>query len=164
MREGRWKTWKAAAYLIVLSAGAFGLLRIVFRTHHECELCERPIHPPTAFRAVVDGREVWTCCARCGLSTCAGGGRVEEASATDYPTGRKVPAQSCVYVEGSDLTPCCSPEAIVDRDKITCGKCFDRCYPSVIAFSLPGEAIKFMQAHGGKLVGFETVLKELKGQ
>lgn len=161
------KAWSPKAVLLaaVGAAAALGLAAVLLRggKGSECELCLRPVHEPTAFSVEVGGREVWACCARCGLSIHREGeGRTARAVATDFPTGRRVPAESCVYVEGSDLAPCCSPETIVVGAKVACGKCFDRCYPSVIAFADPKEALAYAKEHGGTIVSFETLLRELK--
>ncbi|MBI4583537.1 MAG: hypothetical protein HY717_05905 [Planctomycetes bacterium] len=155
--------WLAVLALVVAGAGAYLYLDRGLPEHHPCELCERPIHHETAFSLVVGGKEAWACCARCGLSLCrSGGGQVAAAIATDYPSGRRVNAERCVFVEGSDLAPCCSPNAIVVGEKTPCGKCFDRCYPSVIAFLNPKEALAFSREHGGRMVSFETLVREFK--
>ena len=148
--------------LAVLGSGAFLWWRHANPEPSLCEMCERPIHRPTAFSALVDGRKIWACCPRCGLSACAGGHEAREAEATDHTTGKVVPAESCVYVVGSSLTPCCSSEVIVMGEKIPCGRCFDRCYPSAIAFSATDKALQFIKEYGGKLLPFDTLLKELR--
>src|SRR5262245_14786327 len=90
-----------------------------------CQLCERPIHRQTAFSAVIGGQKAWACCARCGLSFFRPGQEVIGAEATDYSTGTLVNAEKCVYVEGSDVAPCCSASVIIVGEKTSCGKCFD---------------------------------------
>ncbi|MBI1853899.1 MAG: hypothetical protein HYR85_26475 [Planctomycetes bacterium] len=128
-----------------------------------CEVCERPIHRATAFSINVDSREVWACCPRCGLSLARGDGdRPPQARATDYPTGRLVPADHCVFVEGADIAPCCSPDVIVGAEKVPTSKCFDRCYPSAIAFEKPQDAADYSRKHGGTIVSFETLFREVK--
>ncbi len=148
--------------LVALGGGAYTLWKRANPEPSRCEMCDRPIHPPTAFSAVVDGRRIWACCPKCGLSSCAKGGEAKGLEATDYPSGKVLPAERCVYVVGSDLTPCCSPEFIVDRDKVPCGRCFDRCSPSAIAFADPEAARAFMKEHGGRTVPFEALVQELK--
>jgi hypothetical protein len=126
-----------------------------------CQLCERPIHHQTAFSAVLGGRKVWACCARCGLSFFRSGQEVLSAEATDYATGNTVSAEKCVYVEGSLVAPCCSASVIIVGEKTSCGKCFDRCYPSVIAFASPEAAYSFSREHGGRIVSFGTLTREV---
>ena len=46
-------------------------------------------------------------------------------------------------------------------EKVACGKCFDRCYPSVIAFAEAKEAFAYSQGHGGDIVSFETLAREV---
>jgi len=125
-----------------------------------CQLCERPLHQRTAFSAVVAGRKLWACGPRCGLSFWSRGQEVTGAEATDYPSGSRVDAEKCVYLEGSDVAPCCSPNAIIVGEKTSCGKCFDRCYPGVMAFASPAEAYSFSREHGGTIVSFGTLSRE----
>jgi hypothetical protein len=129
----------------------------------DCQLCTRPIHRETAFSIAVDSRRVWACCPRCGLSIVRDAGdRPTRAHATDYATGRLVPAEACVYVEGADAMPCCSPNVIVGDEKFPTAKCYDRCFPSVIAFEKAADAADYAAHHGGTIVSFETLLREIK--
>jgi hypothetical protein len=150
------------AVLALLGAAAFASWKLVAPRQPLCEICDRPIHRPTAFSAAVDGRRIWGCCPRCGISTALKGKEAKGLEATDFATGKVLPAERCVYVVGSDLTPCCSPEVLVDRDKVACGRCFDRCSPSAIAFADPKAAHAFSKEHGGRIVSFEAFVEELK--
>ena len=162
MDQNRRELLVLGVVLVSLGGGAFVWWKRSNPEPPRCEMCDRPIHRPTAFSAVVDGHRIWACCPKCGLSSCAKGKEAKGLEATDYPSGKVVPAESCVYVVESDLTPCCSPEVIVDRDKVPCGRCFDRCSPSAIAFSDPEAARVFSKEHGGRIVPFETLVQELK--
>jgi hypothetical protein len=162
MDRNRWELLVFFAVLAVLAGGAFAWWKGANPEPPRCAMCDRPIHRPTAFSGVVDGRRIWACCPRCGLSTCSRGKEAKELEATDYASGKVVPAGLCVYVVGSDLTPCCSPEVIVDRDKAACGRCFDRCFPSAIAFADPRAAAAFSKDHGGRTVPFEALVEESK--
>lgn len=162
MDRNRWELVGLAVVVVVLGCGVSALWNWVNPGPPRCEMCDRPIHRPTAFSAVVDGHRVWACCPKCGLSTCAGGGQATGLEATDYASGKIVPAERCVYVVGSDLTPCCSAKVIVDRDRVPCWRCFDHCFPSAIAFSDPEAARAFSKDHGGRSVAFETLAQEMK--
>ena len=156
--------------LVVAGALALVLLLVVWRLvaslaeePARCEICARAIHPPTAFSVQRNGAEVWACCPRCGLTILPAVPPAQPvATATDFFTGKRFPAASGFYLEGSDLTPCCSPDVIVDEAKLPCGKCFDRCYPSVIAFARAEDALRFSQDHGGQVVPFDTLVREVK--
>ena len=150
------------AVLAVLVGGSFVWWMRTSAEPPRCRACERPIHRATAFSAVVDGRRIHACCPRCGLTELPKGRRAEGIEATDFPSGKSVPAEHCTYVVGSDMTPCCAPDVIVDRDKVTCGRCFDRCNPSVIAFADPAAARDFSARHGGRTVDFRTLVLELE--
>jgi hypothetical protein len=159
MDKNRRETLIIGVVLAALAAGAVVWIIKLRGEHRTCEMCARAIPARTAFSAVVNGEKIWTCCPRCGLSS-AGRGEVKDASATDFPTGRMVPADLCVFLEGSDLTPCCSPNTIVLGEKMVCEKCFDRCYPSLIAFADGQEALRFAREHGGRVLPFSSILEE----
>jgi hypothetical protein len=152
----------AGATLAIGGLGSLVYLKVREAEPGDCRLCERKLNPRTAFCLVLDGRLTWACCPRCGLAM----GRERGwdgrgAAATDYTTGQKVKAEDAVYVRGSDLTPCCSPTVIiVGSERAVCGKCFDRCYPSLIAFASPRKAYEFTKEHGGEIVSFETLMRE----
>jgi len=144
------------AVLFLGIGGALAAFHLWPPRRPDCFLCRRPVHPPTAFSVTVDGKKIWACCPRCGCA--AYHGAAQEPEATDYATGLRFPAEKCVYVCGSDLTPCCSPDVIVVGEKVPCCKCFDRCYPSAIAFASAKDALEFSSAHGGNIVPFERLL------
>ena len=163
MERNRREVIVLGAAAVLLGAGGFAWWSRANPEPPLCGMCERPIHPPTAFSAVVDGRRIWACCPKCGLSMCSRGREARGAEATDWPSGRTAPAEKCFYVVGSDLTPCCSPEVIVVSDgKVCCSRCFDRCSPSAIAFLDAKEAVSFAKDHGGRVVPYDTLVRELE--
>jgi hypothetical protein len=82
--------------------------------------------------------------------------------ATDYATGKRIPAEQCVYVEGSEIMPCCAPGSAPGRDGMPAVQCYDRCFPSTIAFASPEQALRFSKEHGGMIVPFQTLTDEAK--
>jgi hypothetical protein len=72
-------------------------------------------------------------------------------------------AATCVYVVASRIVPCCAPEVVVSEGKVACGRCFDHCSPSVIAFADPSRAVEFVARVGGSVVSFETLERSLGG-
>jgi hypothetical protein len=161
------KALSTLAAVAVLAAVLLGAYRLYGwardREASQCPLCHRPIHGDTAFSAVLDGRAVRVCCPRCWLTFLRmAGGTVQRPMATDYTTGKPVPAEECVYVEGSDDCPCCSANILVGTsDKVPAGQCFDRCLPSVIAFAQRDQAGAFSRRHGGAVVSYQTLLNEV---
>ncbi len=149
-----------AAVLAALLLGAYRLYGAVkARELAQCPLCMRPVQPATAFSVLVHGRQIRACCPRCWL-TCYGqtGGPVEQATATDFITGEPVAADACVYVEGSSVCPCCSPNIIAGTyEDVPAIKCFDRCMPSVLAFRQPGDASAFAERHGGSVLSYAAL-------
>jgi hypothetical protein len=149
-----------AAILLGLAAWTAGVFK---REPPRCEMCDRPIHVPTAFSAVVDGHEIWACCPLCGFGSChEHGAGVTDAKATDFATGRRVPAEQCAYVEGSDLTPCCSRSVDVGPEKVCRTRCFDRCFPSLIAFARTTDAQQFAREHGGTILSYEILMRRMQ--
>lgn len=155
--------WTLATMIIAAIAAAIILLAVNRHPMPECRLCERPVHPRTAFSLDVGGRKSMACCPKCGLEMAREAGvKAANLEATDYTTGRPAPASSCLYVEGSRLVPCCSPNAIVVGEKVSCGKCFDRCYPSAIAFLDVKAAARFCKEQGGTILSFDTLRRQME--
>ena len=126
-----------------------------------CDTCRRPVMSETAFSAVVDGREVGYCCPRCWVTSLhTQRGRHERPTATDYVSQKRLPAEQCVFVEGSAVAPCCAPQMTRGKDGLPAVQCFDRCVPSVVAFASPKDALQFSKEHGGVIVSFQTLMNE----
>ena len=146
---------------------AWGLYHLYVLSKQEapvqCQVCRRPIPAGTAFSSVEDEREVRFCCPRCWItSQRARDGKYRRPTATDYVSGKTVPAERCVYVEGGNISPCCAPMMTIGADKMPAVQCFDRCSPSTIAFADPQEALSFSKEHGGTIVSFQTLVDEAK--
>jgi hypothetical protein len=164
------KALSTLAAVMVLAAAVLGGYRLYgwgrVREASLCPLCHRPICTDTAFSAVLDGREVRVCCPRCWMTFFhMAGGSVQQPMATDYATGKLCHAEGCVYVEGSDILPCCSAGIIVGTsDKVPACKCFDRCLPSVIAFAQSSDALTFSKRHGGVVISYQTLMHEAESR
>jgi hypothetical protein len=160
------KIWIVAIVVVALAVGSAALVRVYrgpLREPAKCEVCQRMIDSQTAFSVMIEGRKVWACCPRCWLTFIrTSHGTAEQPTATDYVGGKMLPAEKCVFVEGSALTPCCGPGTMVGMEKTPAMACFDRCYPSVIAFAKPEEALAFTKEHGGKIISCQTLLDEAK--
>ncbi len=118
-----------------------------------CQICRRPMHASTSFFVTLqDGQEVELCCPRCGLRFQQGRDDVRSIEVTDYLSHRRLQASDAIYVSGSSVHPCCSPEEILkDQAGIEYERTWDRCLPSVIAFSSRKDAEDFRLEHGGEL-------------
>lgn len=164
MRKSLWLGILVGAIALV---AALGFHRLYARFAHEepplCDICRRPIMPRTAFSVLADGHTVWYCCPRCWLSSQrVREGKFHQPVATDYASGKRIAAQKCVYLEGSDVTPCCSPNMTRGKDGMPAVECYDRCFPSTLAFASAEEALRFSKEHGGTIVPSQTLADEAK--
>lgn len=142
------------------------------RTRDECPLCQRGECANLAFTIErTNGAAVRTCCPRCGLHALrpagsgAGSGAasvrwddVRSLSVADFDTAQSLRAESALYVEGSDVTPC-SMHVQAPRDERGCclAPVYDRCLPSVLAFRTRERAEAFAKDNGGIVRSFEEL-------
>ena len=152
----------AAAIILALTGG------VGYRFWPEreplCPVCGRPIHHATSYYVTLDnGKRVELCCTRCGLRFQENGGDVRTARVTDFDTGRLLDPEAAVYVEGSSVHPCCTnKELLKDQVGSEYERTWDRCLPSVIAFSSKQAAQKFQSEHGGELRTHEEIVSETR--
>jgi nitrous oxide reductase accessory protein NosL len=108
------------------------------------------------------GKEVETCCARCGLHYLESERpTVASLTAHDFNGAGEIDAEGAFYVEGSDVTPCVPAGKPPMRDAAGCcaDPVYDRCLPSLIAFQSKEAADAFAREHGGTVRRFA----ELRG-
>lgn len=151
---------------VVVIAG-LGLCWVYAQSRREepplCDACRRPVQKDTAFSVLVGDHEVQYCCPRCWVTSLrVQDGKYQRPIATDYVSKRRFPADQCVYVEGSSMMPCCGPNMTRGKDDMPAVECYDRCFPSTIAFASPEEASQFSKEHGGTIVSFQTLIDEAK--
>ena len=143
--------------LLLLALAALALS--CSRAAHKCQVCDRDECRGVVFRVTVAGeRAVETCCPRCGLHYLNSQNKQATAfEATDFSNGQKVDATKAMYVSGSDVNPCANPEARRDAYGCCAVKGFDRCMPSLIAFTTRADAQSFQKQHGGDLQNWEQI-------
>ena len=110
-----------------------------------------------------DGKQMETCCPRCGLHYLAVHHLTAKSiEATDYPTGKFIAGEPATFVNGSDVAACAAPE--IRRDAYGCCavKGYDRCLPSVIAFQERRAAVAFAHKHGGQLMTLGELTKMIE--
>jgi hypothetical protein len=127
-----------------------------------CQICLRPMHQATSmFVALEGGQEVELCCPRCGLRFMEDRTDVRGIEVTDYSSRTRLPAADAVYVSGSSIHPCCSAEEILkDRSGVEYERTWDRCLPSVIAFSSRQNAEAFQLENGGEIRTYQELQAE----
>ena len=152
LRPRTWIAVTALALVLFLGFCRFGA--------KNCSQCGRTECRNMAFTVhLQDGTEVETCCPRCGLHYLEGEHpAVRSLSAHDFYTAAKLPADRAFYVEGSDVTPCLAPGNPPVRDEHgCCAPVYDRCLPSLLAFSSRERAEAFAKEHGGTMKTFGEI-------
>lgn len=129
-----------------------------------CQVCNRELMQGSLFVTVdAKGSKRHACCPRCGLrSVLENGGEVLEA--TDFSTGKMIPAVDAVYLEGSDIMKCCSTTGFRVEDGAYSDIEYDRCMPSLLAFSTRAEAELVQRDHGGQIISLEAARQSVARQ
>lgn len=146
---------------LVLGVVAGGWYVLRERAPAVCEIDARPIHHNMHTLIKVDGKRLHSCCARCGLTLAAQAHlQVEILEVTDYVSGRPLPADQAVYVEGSRVEVCSATRLRVDESRTPYARLFDRCAPSLLAFAREDQARAFLAENGGSLKRLEELMRE----
>ena len=150
------------------AAGALGYLgwrTLESRQSAVCDVCSRPMHQRSAVRGDVDGRRQHFCCAGCALWTHRQtGAAVEITRVTDYISGSPLNASDAVFVVGSQVNLCLRQHSVFDQhptvhdqSKAPGSLEFDRCSPSILAFSDRSSASEFAGRQGGNLMTYDQL-------
>lgn len=132
------------------------------RTDSEGEICltsGRPIHTNMRTVAFVGNKRQVFCCPTCALS--AGTqthNPVRFDQVADYETGHSLRPIDAFAVEGSGVIPCLRPHEMANRDGLVVPMDFDRCSPSILAFSSRSSAEKFASEYGGRVDTFLQIV------
>lgn len=156
------RKWISIAVIVTLiGVGALVLLRTPSGV---CDVCGRDACRAMTFVVSRRGPDKKVCCPRCGLFYVAHHPGTRALTATDFATGQPIDAAGAVYVEGSDASLCASPESNADPLHGTAAYArFDRCLPSVLAFSSEREAAAFIREHGGRVVSLDDLRQTVPG-
>jgi hypothetical protein len=155
------------AAIVAIVAGGLAVYRWQASQRPElCQMCERAIPKQTAFRMDTTHGTVMACCPRCAMHHIAHHpGLVRQAWATDLASGHMIPAQSAYYDEGGDVQYCTAHESPVERTPMGVQvRTYDRCLPTLVAFSTRNEAEAYRQQHGGRVVTYDQALKDVRQQ
>lgn len=126
-----------------------------------CGVCGRVIHDRTRTVAQLGGGSKQNfCCPMCPFTAGRQTGKsVRILRLTDFNSDQPLSPDDAYVVVGSDIHPCLDHEIVVRRDIQPVPIEFDRCSPSVLAFSSPDAAEVFQREHGGEVVSFEDFSK-----
>ena len=150
-----------AALALVAAVGA--LLYVEWDEPNKCDICYRPMHQETFYRIhLASGESKDACCPRCGLRFQEGRNDVVRTEVTDLYTRQHLDADAAIayYVEGSPVHFCSHASVREDRSGGQYEVAWDRCLPSLIAFSSREAAQKFQEENGGSIKSYEELLAE----
>lgn len=151
----------AIMVVIIAAASSVFLLEMKKTAASFCRACNREIHKDWAFTVTFkDGKKETLCCAKCGiLEEMEKKSQVASVQATDFATGKPIPAEKAIYVWGSNMDHCPVPEKRDWTDVQPMRLAWDRCIPSLIAFENRDLAAKFQSEHGGRLVDYSDSVR-----
>lgn len=123
-----------------------------------CRVCQRHLHAGSQVVALREGRPEAFCCPTCAVTLGRQAGQaVTVVELTDFETGSGIAPEQACLVQGSDINLCRQHPVLTDAQKQPASMQFDRCSPSVLAFSSQEAAEAFRQEHGGRLLPFSAL-------
>ena len=145
--------------VLLAGAGYVGWKYVQQRHTHACAACLRPVHANTRTVAKVGAKSASYCCPACALSVHQQSRvPVEVVELTDHETGARLRPEEAFLVRGSDVNSCARHmEALIQQDKRPMEAHYDRCAPSLLAFSRRDSAAAFIREHGGQILRYENV-------
>lgn len=145
---------------VVVAALGYSAWRLVSaREQQVCGACQRPVHGDSKTVATVAGRTALFCCPSCALSErLQSGAAVRVTALTDFRSGRPLDPSGAFLVRGGDVNPCAGHAMHLHPDKQPMQTQFDRCSPSLLAFSGFDAARAFAAEHGGQVIRFADLV------
>lgn len=123
-----------------------------------CRVCQRHLHAGSQVVALQQGRKEAFCCPTCAVTLGSQAGQaVTVVELTDFETGSSIAPDEAYVVQGSGINLCLQHPMLTDSQKQPASMQFDRCSPSVLAFSSQEAAEAFRQEHGGRLLPFSAL-------
>ena len=123
-----------------------------------CRVCQRHLHAGSQVVALLQERKETFCCPTCPVTFGRQAGQaVTLVGLTDFETGSRITPAEAYLVQGSDVNLCLQHPVLTDSQKQPASMQFDRCSPSVLAFSSQQAAEAFRQEHGGRLLPFSAL-------
>ena len=142
----------AVVVVLAVLGGAWYL--VSRRQPKACPFSGREIHPETRAVVTVGGKKYEVCCVRCAMiETQQTGKPLEVLKIADFETSKLIDPKSAWFVESSNVNLCMRMAPAVEsrgRESVYV-RTFDRCSPSVLAFSSEQHAHAFIAQHGGVL-------------
>ncbi len=146
--------------LLALLAAVGGLIYTAWQWREgsrsdNCRVCRRQLHAGSQVVALQQGRKEAFCCPTCAVTFGRQAGQaVTVVEVTDFETGSRIAPADAYAVQGSDVNLCRQHPVLTDSQRQPASMQFDRCSPSVLAFSSRQAAETFSREHGGRLLPF----------
>jgi hypothetical protein len=140
------------AVVVAALGGAWYLLNL--RQAKVCPFSGRAIQPQTRAFVAIGGKEYETCCARCAIIEAQQTGKqLRILKVADFETRKLLNPASAWFVEASTVDFCTrmAPGTESTGREATYVRAFDRCSPSILAFSSEQHARDFIARNGGVL-------------
>ena len=149
---------------VITALGTWAYLSVTRPAAGQCRVCERGMHQGVTYRLVLASGNEDACCPRCGMHfQLEHPGAAKTVWATDVNTGRFITAETAVYVEGGDVAYCTLHSTPVERQSQGVAvRDFDRCLPSLVAFSTRQEAETYQKQHGGEVLEYAQAVERVK--
>jgi hypothetical protein len=161
MTGRRWFT-VLAVVIVVGSLGYAGFRAYRSSDADFCYACQRSIHAHMRTIAIANGRARPFCCPACALSEHEQEGKpIRITELTDFLTGAKLTPADVFLVKGSDVNMCAHKHELMEPDKREAAMAYDRCAPSLLAFSTEKDAARFAREHGGEVLPSKDVASAL---
>ncbi|TAM78727.1 MAG: hypothetical protein EPN47_20280 [Acidobacteria bacterium] len=133
----------------------------------ECQICGRTISNQTGFRIETAHGTIFACCPACAMHHIINNpGEARKEFATDFNSGRPIPARSAFYDTGGDVQYCTRHDPAIHRmpGQGVEMRVYDRCLPALVAFASKDDAELYRQQHGGRVVTFDQALEEVRSR
>ncbi|MDP6561017.1 MAG: hypothetical protein QF619_13015, partial [Candidatus Binatia bacterium] len=124
-----------------------------------CDLCGRHLHEESSYKIHPSSGEVLeACCPVAGYATKRAPATWSEARSPIYPSGEFISTSRAFYVAGSNIHICAPDRTQRNRAGDIYHLLWDRCMPSLLAFTAEEEAESFRRQHGGEILTYAEAL------
>lgn len=160
--KGKWMLIPAGVLVVMASVA----LVQHFRREEQslCPFSNRQVHPGSRAVVELEGKRVTACCIRCALTARHQGQKVRLVEVSDFPSGAPLSPDAAFYVSGGPVVLCERHEPKLDAEKQAHPVAFDRCEPSIFAFTRREQAEEFARSNGGAVRRLPEILQEAGGQ
>ncbi len=150
----------------ITALGVWAFLSVSRPALDLCRVCDRGLHHGVTYRLVLARGNEDACCPRCGMHyQIEHPGAAKRTLATDLKSGQFIAAETAVYVEGGDVSYCTMHSTPVERQpQGVAVRDFDRCLPSLVAFSALREAEAYQREHGGEVLEYQQAMERVKAR